>query len=84
MSKESEYIHHSLNVDPSMKAVAEEVAAESGIQIEFKAPVWGPKGSKDYPDNLVGVYCETEREAEQFSAAFAIRRWEDSRSARGE
>ena len=60
-----------------MKAVAEEVAEEAGIQIEFKAPVWGPKGGENYPDNLVGVFCGTEREAELFSAAFAIRRWED-------
>jgi hypothetical protein len=83
-NEETKYRHHSLNVDPAMKAVAEEVAEEAGIQIEFKAPLWGPKGSKNYPENLVGVYCDTEREAEQFSVAFAIRRWEDSKSSGGE
>ena len=84
MSKEAQYIHHSLNIDPAMKAVAEEVAEEAGIHIEYNATHWGPKGSSNYPVNLVGVFCENERKAELFSVAFAIRRWEDSRSPGGE
>jgi hypothetical protein len=83
-SEETKYIHHSLNIDPVLKAVAGEVAEEAGIQIEFKAPHWGPKGVENYPDNLVGVFCETARDAELFCVAFAIRRWEDSKNSQGE
>jgi hypothetical protein len=77
------YIHHSLNIDPVLKAVAKEVAEEADIRIEFEAPHWGSKGGENYPDNLVGVYCKTEVEADLFSIAFSIRRWEDSKSPGG-
>jgi hypothetical protein len=80
-SEETKYIHHSLNIDPVLKAVADEVAEKAGIQIEFKAPLWtATKGVENYPDNLVGIFCETARDAELFCVAFAIRRWEDRKS----
>jgi hypothetical protein len=36
MSEEPKYLHHNLNMHSAEKAVAGEVSAEAGIDIEFK------------------------------------------------
>ena len=81
MMRDARYTHHSLNVFLAEKDVAEEVAAEAGIDIEFKSLLWfGPESPAG---DMVGVYCEIEEEASRFKQAFCLRRWEDGRKLRG-
>ena len=82
MSRETRYKHHILNVFLTEKAIAEEVAAEAGIDIEFKKPRW--YGPAEAVEDMVGVYCETAGQAARFRRAFSRRRWEDSKGPGGE
>lgn len=85
MSREPEYIHHSLNIQSAEKAVADEVSAEAGIDIEFKEPLWSGPGTIEYSiEDMVGVYCKTDSDAVRFERAFERRRWEDSKNPQGE
>ena len=81
MSKEPKYIHHSLNIQSAEKAVADEISAEADIDIQFKEPLWS--SPENFVEDTVGVFCKTDVEAELFSVAFFIRRWEDSKSTGG-
>ena len=82
MSKEPKYIHHCLNVQSAEKVVADEVSAEVGIDIEFKAPLWS--GLESPTKDTVGVYCKTDSDAARFERAFERRRWENSKNPQGE
>ena len=82
MSDEPKYTHHSLNIDLAEKDVADEVSAEAGIDIAFKAPLWS--GTESPIEDTVGVYCKTDSDAARFERAFEWRRWEDSKRPRGE
>jgi hypothetical protein len=79
-SEETKYIHHSLNIDPAEVTVANEVSAEAEIAIELGKLFWVGHGGTENPiPNRVGVFCETEEEAEKFRRAFKVRRWEDQK-----
>ena len=82
MSDEPKYTHHSLNIDLAEKAVADEVSAEVGIEIKFKAPLWS--GLESPTKDTVGVYCKTDSDAARFERAFERRRWENSKNPQGE
>jgi hypothetical protein len=77
MSDEPKHIHHSLNIQLAEKAVADEVSAEIGIEIAFKAPLWS--SPENTVEDTVGVFCKTDSDAARFERAFERRRWEDSK-----
>ena len=84
MKGDAKYIHHSLNVFLTEKAVAGEVSAEAGIDIEFKEPLWlGSGRPEDSPGDMLGVFCKTKDDAAWFKRAFRQRRWEDGKKPGG-
>jgi hypothetical protein len=85
MSKGDTHQHLSLSIDLAEQALAIEVASETDISIDIRAPFWsGPDGAEDGVPDKIGVFCESEERAALFKRAFGVRRWEDSKNPQGE
>jgi len=84
MSEEETHKSPSLPIYLAELDLANEVASEVNISIDFRPFLLTSSPLRNQPDAMISVYCKTQSDAARFERAFERRRWEDSKRPGGE